>query len=285
MNPLKSIFFSGICSICLLTHLGCHSGKHKEVFPDSERYNFSNPLIINLPVSLDEISGIAYYAKDTSLFAIVDEDGILFKIPINHPAKTKKWVFDKPRDYEDIVLKDSVFYALVSNGNIIKIKFNADSISTEKIEFSDSPDKKENEFESLYLDSGRIIMMCKQCKEDKKKKLSTYILNDSETRFQPYMQVDVLPIEEKDELKKEKLKPSAAAINPLTHELYIISSINRILVVLNSKGELQELYKLNPKIYKQAEGIAFTPWGDLIISNEVFLEGHATLLILKNKKK
>ena len=84
---------------------------------------------------------------------------------------------------------------------------------------------------------------------------------------------------------KVELKASAVAVNPITNELYIISSVNKVLLITDKSGKLKKLYTLNPKIYKQPEGIAFTPAGDLIISNEVFLENHATLLILKNKLK
>ncbi len=43
---------------------------------------------------------------------------------------------------------------------------------------------------------------------------------------------------------------------------------------------------LDPIIFKQPEGITFTPWGDLLISNEaVDKYGNATLLIFKPKKK
>jgi hypothetical protein len=57
------------------------------------------------------------------------------------------------------------------------------------------------------------------------------------------------------------------------------------LVITDREGNLKNVYRLNPKIYKKPEGITFTPTGDMIISNEVFLEDYSTLLILKNKKK
>ena len=49
-------------------------------------------------------------------------------------------------------------------------------------------------------------------------------------------------------------------------------------------GKIKASYKLDPKIYKQPEGITFTPNGDLIISNEFGETGTATLLLMKNKK-
>jgi uncharacterized protein YjiK len=288
MAAIKLLISTSILIASYTAFTGCKNNnkdKEKAVFPDSEMYNLSSPTIINLPIELDEISGIAYYEKDTSVFAIIDEDGLLFKIPINDPSKTKKWVFDKPRDYEDIILKDSVFYVLVSNGDVESLHFEGDSIITRKSKFSDISGKKLNEFESIYLDSNRIIIMCKECEEDKKAKISFYWYNDSLQNYQPFKSLDVAPIAEKLDKNKIAFKPSAAAINPVTKELYILSAIHKMLLIIDISGQVKDMYSLNPKIYKQPEGIAFTPAGDLIISNEVFLENHATLLILKNKKK
>jgi uncharacterized protein YjiK len=285
MAAIKLLISASILIASYTAITGCNNNNNKEVFPDSEMYNLSSPTIINLPIELDEISGIAYYEKDTSVFAIIDEDGLLYKIPIKDPSKTKKWVFDKPRDYEDIILRDSVFYVLVSNGDVMSLHFKGDSIITTKSKFSDVSGKKLNEFEGMYLDSNRIIIMCKECEEDKKAKISFYWFNDSVQNYQPYKFLDVAPIAEKLDKNKIAFKPSAAAIHPMTKELYILSSIHKMLLIIDNKGQIKNMYTLNPKIYKQPEGIAFTPAGDLIVSNEVFLENHATLLILKNKMK
>ena len=281
-NKIFSYLAVSICFFSLLS--GCKNKKTpKEKYENSPMYDFASPKIINLPIELDEISGIAYYPKDTSVFAVIDEDGLLYKIPIMDPSKTQNWVFDKARDYEDLLVRDSTFYALVSNGDIVSIHFNGDSITTSKSTFSETSGKKTNEFEGMYLDSNRIIIMCKECEEDKKRKISFYYFNDSS--YKHYLSLDAAPIAEKMDKNKIELKASAVAVNPITNELYIISSVNKVLLITDKSGKLKKLYTLNPKIYKQPEGIAFTPAGDLIISNEVFLENHATLLILKNKLK
>jgi len=281
-----AILFTSIVTAFVLPGCGMFEGKKR--FADSQQYDFSKPLVIKLPEALDEISGIAYYPKDTSVFAIIDEDGILFKIPIKNPGAAKQWRFDKRRDYEDLVLIDSTFYVLVSNGDIETIHFKGDSIYTEKSDFS-TRSKKENEFESLYYnkDSGNLVIVCKSCEDDNKKTFSSYSYNfrDSVRSYNPYIIFDALPLAEKFGVEKFRAKPSAAAINPVTEDLYILSSINHFIAVLSKKGDFKELYKLDPALYKQAEGLAFTPQGDMIISNEQAEIGFGELLILKNKSK
>lgn len=263
---------------------GCDPGKgvHRDQYKSSARYDIANPAIFNLPVEMDEVSGLAYYPKDTSVFAIIDEEAVLFKVPIMRIEEARKWTFGNQKDCEDIVLIDSTFFILVSNGDVVKLTFNGDKIETEESDFGSG--KKKNEFEAMYADSGKLVMMCKDCDEDQKS-ITSFFYNPGDKSYADAGSLDLEQLNGKTQKKIKDIKPSAAAINPATGELYILSSVSKQLLVVNKENNITELYDLNPKIYKQPEGIAFTPQGDLIISNEVFLEGHATLLILKNKLK
>lgn len=167
-----------------------------------------------------------------------------------------------------------------------KLTFVNDKIEVEKTEFPNSS-KKVNEFESLYFsaDSNKIVLLCKQCEEDKKTMLTSFYFNDTSKSFENYLTIETEPLFQKMGSKKEKIKPSAAAIHPITKDLYVLCSVNKMIFIQNEQGKLKDVITLNPKLYKQPEGMAFTPTGDLIISNEVYLEGYATLLLLKNKKK
>lgn len=263
---------------------GCDGFVQKRHYKNSDMYDFSNPKLLELPQELDEISGIVYYPKDTSVFAIIDEDGILFKISLNNPRQVKSWKFDKKRDFEDLVLLDSNFYALISNGDVEKISFTGNTISTSRSNFSDYS-KSANEFETLYADNdSTLVLICKTCEADDKKAIGqlAYSIADS-FPYRPLPSLDMTPVNKKLGVNKY-LKPSAGAINPITKDLYLVSSIQNLLVIFNSKGVFKELYKLDPGLYKQPEGLAFTPEGHLIISNEFGEEGLPTLLLMKNKK-
>jgi uncharacterized protein YjiK len=272
---------------CCFT-LSCNTNKNKLPLSNSSRYDLLNPVIIKLPDALAEISGIVYYPKDTSVFAIVDEDGLFFKISLTKKDEIKKWWFDKKHDFEDVVLKDSVFYVLISNGDIEALRFDAgDSITTTKSKFPDAS-KKVNEFESLYFDDSlqQMILLCKNCEDAVKDEAVAWGFNIATQEYIPgIFTIDVKPGLEKLGIKKLKLRPSATAINPVTNELYILASINNLLIVTDRHGKFKEAYPLDPAVYKQPEGITFTPTGDMIISNESHETGLATILILKNKKK
>jgi hypothetical protein len=51
---------------------GCSVNKNKVNLPCKE-YDLEKPYILRLGDALTEISGISFYAKDTSVFAISDE--------------------------------------------------------------------------------------------------------------------------------------------------------------------------------------------------------------------
>jgi uncharacterized protein YjiK len=67
--------------------------------------------------------------------------------------------------------------------------------------------------------------------------------------------------------------------------LYILASVNKLLVIADKKGNVKNVYTLDPATFNQPEGITFTPSGTLIISNEKGDEDNATLLIFKPQKK
>ena len=275
------LHFLYISTLLLLTACG---STNKDVYVTPNEYDLNHPYKMDMPSELNEISGIYYYAKDTSIFAISDATGWLYKIFLKKELAIQKWKFEKNDDYEDIQLIDSVFYILSSKGDIVRVKFNsADSLQVDKFKFPE----KGNEFESMFYDAktGSLNIVCKDCVGDKKKIVSTWAFDLTHETYQlSAFSIDVAPIAKSFNLEKIHFKPSAAAVNPLTNEVFIVSSVNKTLIITDTSGQVKSVYPLNPSLYKQPEGLAFTPAGDLLISNEASENGYANILILKLKK-
>jgi uncharacterized protein YjiK len=273
-------------SLTILWLGGCMRHNNKLT---SRHYDLHNPYILILNDELLEISGIFYYPKDTSVFAISDEKGNLFKIHLGKTIITEKWNFDKKRDFEDLYFKDSTGYVLESNGNIYSLNFSpkGDTIYSRKNIFPNA-DKNKNEFESLYYDDERktFVMICKKCEGDKKKAVTAWGFDPETGKYTfPLFTIDEAPIARQAGKDKIKLQPSGAARNPLTKDIWILSAINHMLVVTDANGVFKEAYHLDPSMYTQPEGIAFTPTGDLLIANEAGNKyNRATLFIFKLKK-
>ncbi len=150
--PIDHLTNKLIPLLLLVTLFSCKSNS-KNVTNTLPGYDLRHPEVIKLNRDLIEISGINYYPKDSTVFAIIDEDGVFSKIYIHRNAQVVNWKFDKKKDYEDVLLIDSTFYILISNGDIEKLNFKNDSTVTDVIKYPGS-DKKIHEIESLYYDKA-----------------------------------------------------------------------------------------------------------------------------------
>lgn len=264
----------------------CNTKAEKLDLQSPDGYNMKAASQFKLPLELDEISGVAYFPSDSSVFAINDEKGWLYKIKRGMQIKT--WKFSKGADFEDVVLLDNVFYVLQSNGNIIRLSFDMQNNVTVQQYYFDQSGESKNEFEILYYDStkNRLILICKDCESDKKKSLTTFSFDPSTGKYTgSTFTINVSEIAAAIGEKKISFKPSAASINPQNGLLYIISAINKLLVITDVNGNFKNVYRIDPGIFKQPEGITFTPSGGMIISNEAADTGVADILYFSYNKK
>jgi uncharacterized protein YjiK len=268
--------------IFVLFIIGCSNDKPKLKSPDG--YDLNKPEIINLSRKIDQISGIVYSAADNSLYAIDDDNGDLYNITPTKKPEVKKWKFGEKNDYEDLAIVDSTVYILESSGRIFSFpfRFPITGVKEYKLELAGF-----NEFETLYYDSSlqRLILLCKECEEDKKKSVSAYafdILSDSFAGT-PVLEVKRKDLEKTLDDKVSRLKASAGAIDPITGNIFIISSINKLLIVVDKQHNVKEVYELDPGTFGQPEGICFAPDGTLFISNEASGDKKADILIFKKQ--
>ena len=278
-----------ISPVLLLLFLAFVSCKNKQPYKSPAGYDIKKPEKLVMKNSLREISGIAFISgKEEVLYAIEDEAGKLFSItPGSDQLSHSK--FAKKGDYEDVtILNDSTVAVLKSNGSFYLFSIN--EIGKEKMDGVKEYEKilPEGEYEGLSADSTKLIALCKNCPGDKEKKeVSVYTLQpgsgDSLTVTNTF-KIDITLIQSTDESSKEKFHPSGIAKNPITHEWYIISSVNKLLLILDEQWKAKEYYSLDPSLFKQPEGITFNSKGDLYISNEGG-DGDANILIFRYKKK
>lgn len=249
-------WYHWIFSLLLMT--ACYSNEEQK---SPAGYDLSKPEKFTVPDALLEISGIAYH--NDLLYAVQDEEGKLFNLrPGDKKAASSK--FGKKGDYEDISIARGQVFILRSDGTLYS--FPLDDARQNEItstrEWKDLVPK--GEYEGLYADesTGLIYVLCKECKQDKKSSsVSIFVLKlQSDGNISP-SHTAALNVQ-------KNFKPSALAIHPLTKEWYILSSVNKLLVIADSQWKVKETYKLNPAIFRQPEGITFDPQNNLYISNE-----------------
>lgn len=278
-----------LCCLCLLLSACLGQGKSEAVNTaiDPElKYE-----VINLPSELTEISGITF-VNDSIVAAIEDEHGILYFIDINTKQITKKYEFSKDGDYEDLVRVGNDIYVTESNGTIFEIQdFDTNNPKVDKYK---TPLNKKNNIESItYNAKSQMLLLAVKDhnlntddKERKEKDIYQFSLKTKELDTNPVYNIKIKDIENfykggsLEEVSKKFLKtlgnknlsevitPSAMAYHPISGELYILSSINHIIVVLNSEGDFSTITKFGGVDFRQPEGISFNSKGELFISNE-----------------
>jgi len=261
-------------------------------------YNLNKPTQkFLLGDALHEISGLALLnGNSDTLYAIEDENGRLFYF---HPGDGKypSVKFGKKGDFEDLsILPGNEMAVLRSDGSLytFPLSLPKDGSSPAGGVLKDQVREYEQilpagEYEGLATDEdGSLIALCKNCPaDDQRDDVSAYTLRkDANGQLAVTNHFMITVSKEaagRSSKRKAKFHPSCLARHPLTHEWYIISSVNKILLVLDGQWKVKETYRLDPTLFKQPEGLAFDKKGNLYISNEGG-EGTANLLLFSYRQ-
>ncbi|QRY60585.1 hypothetical protein JVX97_03475 [Sphingobacterium siyangense] len=240
--------------------------------PQQIPYTLSSGIKMSLTDELLEISGIAFLAgQDEDIYAIQDEQGFLYKF--NQPTQKVTFnPFGKDGDYEDISISNTHFFILKSNGSIYSFPI------AEKDDIKNVVEQKnllpKGEYEGLFVDreSNQAYVLCKECKVDRKQpQTSGYIFSiDEHGQFQlkGEFAIQLDHLQAFDAKIKKTFKPSALAKKADSKEWYILSSVDKALVVTDENFRVKSLSPLDPKIFPQPEGINFDSKFNLYISSE-----------------
>lgn len=227
-----------------------------------------------MPDVLTEISGISFYrGRNDTLYAEQDEEGKLYYL---HPGDSgaSHVKFGKKGDFEDLAVTTAWVIMLRSDGTLFTFPFSEvrNEVAGHVREWDGLlPD---GEFEGLYADpaDNKLYVLCKHCNADQ----TTAAVSVSILQLQPdgsitrvtNASINVKTIEKLGAAKKIKFHPSALTKNPATQEWYILSAVNKMLVIADKNWQVKDIYPLDPAVFRQPEGIAFDNETSLYISNE-----------------
>ena len=261
--------------------------------PGPPGYNLGAPKKYVMSESLREISGITFLKGDAdTMYAIEDETGKLYNFHLGG-SRFPYHKFGKHGDYEDVtVLNDKEFVVLRSDGSLFVFPVEAVRNARAPKDGGEGLSKSvraydhilpQGEYEGLYGDEGgKLIALCKNCADDdQKKEVSGYVLQygaDGALAITQHFKVEVPEDKLTSIHRTVKFHPSCLARHPLTKEWYIVSSVNKALLVLDDRWQLKNIYSLDPVLFKQPEGLAFDKQGNMYISNEGG-QGNANVLV------
>lgn len=265
-----SIYFWLCCAVAFLS---CAQKKQEKV-ESPAGYNLSAPEKHNMPETLLEISGFAFADGNPSkIYAQQDEEGKVFTLSLGS-KKYQHTKFAKDGDYEDVAIAWGQVIVLKSNGDLFSFPIDeTKNEDAENVTHTKSVLPK-GEYEGMYADAqqNKLYIICKECGVDKgTKQTSGFILSPQPGNLFKLMgtfNVDVSTVSKLSGRKKGTFHPSALAKHPFTGEWYLLSAINKTLMVTDSQWKIKKLYPLSLNEFNQPEGIAFDKNANLYISNE-----------------
>ena len=246
--------------------------------PGSGAYNLAKPNHTwRLPVQLVEVSGNAWI-DGNHLVLIEDLHPVLYIIKLDDKnatlekaipfAETEK---DKV-DIEDVTIVDNTVYALWSHGVLFKI---SDWQGNPKVKKIKTGLNKQNNTEGLCYDpvSKTLLIACKDDAGITDEKKSAKAVYQFDMNKQTLVQPPFMVIHKKDfePITNDKLSfnPSAIAVHPVTHDIYILTTRdNKGMAIFSHDGVLKSYQSIDKELMPQPEGICFSPDGKLYISSE-----------------
>jgi uncharacterized protein YjiK len=258
-----------------------------------------------LDLSLREISGLTTSPKAENLAAIQDEKGQLFYVNKKSGKVTPSVIFAEDGDFEGIEFVGDTLWVVKSKGKLFKL-WNLDKTPYDMATFKIESLKKAN-IEGLGYDAKNHRLLLAQ-KGEKTDEATTRSILAFDLKNQTPSVSKVFDIGLKDfqaflSDKKEKryqhlvddyvhnplangvdFGPSGVAIHPISGNMFIISSINKVLIVLSPQGKILEMVKLDKNRFVQPEGICFDPDGTMYISSEAKDDPKGKLFVFKQQK-
>lgn len=230
-----------------------------------------------LPVELNEVSGFAVNEEGEGGWAVNDEIGNLYPFALVEGLMGQPFEFGGRGDYEGLEIVGNEVVVARSDGTLFRVRQG-------KVTEVESMLDYDYDVEGLALDGARsrLLVACKRKAgpgKAFKRRRAIYSLTLPDFTWD---EVPAYIITFKDlqkfikETDVDGLKgsdarhfaPSAIAVTPDDQYIYVLSSVGRMVVVLNIQGTIVAVEHLARNPHRQPEGMAFDSQGSLYITNE-----------------
>jgi uncharacterized protein YjiK len=225
-----------------------------------------------MPYILVEISGLGF-VDDHRLACVQDEKGVIFIFNLKNGQVEKEIIFGDDGDYEGIEIIEHDAWVLKSNGTLYEVMDYLGNSGPDANKYKTALSGK-NDTEGLAYDpvNNNLLIACKESpfldgKPGKgHRAIYSYNLETKLLNAEPFLMISL------DTIRYYKgdaiFKPSGLAIHPISGDIFILGSVGKLLLVFSGGGEMLAMINLNPKLFRQPEGICFSPDGTLYIASE-----------------
>lgn len=240
-----------------------------------------------LPHELHELSAIAVLDQRT-VACVQDEKGALFLFDLVLGKVVRELRFGDKGDYEGLARVGDDYYVLRSDGLLLHLAPDGKHLRQLAVIPLGLPLP---ESEGICPDAGGKRLWIapkefgKQPKEHRDDRpLFQFDLTAQQSLPEPALVLSIAAVERmalqlgvdlptrttqkgKERVELE-LHFSDITVRPQTGELYLLSSVDHLLVVVSPTGAVRHVARLDDKLLPQPESVAFLPDGDLLLGSE-----------------
>lgn len=243
--------------------------------------------VFELPTRLTEVSALTD-VDDETIACVQDENASVYFLSARTGLLLDSVQFSGPADMEGLTRVGSEFFALRSDGLIYRLGDRGSRLALRDTFRVRIPNRN---IEGLGYDerTGLVLVSPKDVvkgSKQRKDERTIYAIDPQATGKAPraVLQLSlerlerealakgiVMPHAKKGKDKEKsilKLRYSSVAVHPFSGQYYLLSAVDRTLLVMARSGELVDLVSLDPKLLPKAEGITFMPNGDMWLSSE-----------------
>jgi uncharacterized protein YjiK len=243
----------------------------------------------DLPSILHEISGIALI-DDHRMACVQDETGSIFIFDLARSEIVSEIPFGEPGDYEGIALVNEDAWVLRSDGMLYEVQNFLSSNPVKHEHWLLFPN--EQNLEGLCYDKANNRLLIAPREYDTEsimyKGIYAFDLASKKLSHEPLFRImmdDPLLSEVDPRPGRAPLMPSAIGIHPVTGKIYITDARNSQVLVTGANGVPEKLIRLSSSVHPKAEGITFSPSGDVYLSNEGKRQTPNIVLLLNGAMK
>lgn len=242
----------------------------------------------SLPPELREVSGITATGPDT-VACVQDEHGAIFQFDLVTGRVTGHQRFGPAGDYEGLTLVGDEYWVLRSDGTLLRVVRDGRGLATADRHVLVSAHRN---WEGVAFDraESRLLLVPKDVPKgsDKEERDERLVFGfDLKTRRlgpEPLLTLRVkdlaaqarrLGFEVPTKLTGKglertdlKLRVAEVAVHPETGEFWLLSALDRILLVVDRGGRLRALHQFAESELPKPEALTFLPDGRLAIASE-----------------
>ncbi len=240
-----------------------------------------------LPPELIEISALTD-VDSLTIACLHDEAAMVYLFDLRKGTIVRRYAFGHPGDLEGLTRVGPEYFALRSDGLVYRMTLKGDAVQVKDTFRLDLPNRN---IEGLgYDDRKELVLIAPKDIEkgaaEVRDKRYVYAFDPKRNVALPEpvltLSVDKVIAEARSqgvtvptrttdngrEVHALKLRLSSVAVDPRSDQYYLLSAVDRVLLVVDRNGNFVHLHQLDPKLFPKPEGITFLPQGDLLISNE-----------------